>query len=44
VIVLTDGDTPWPAQPPPATRVVVVLLAATSTPTPAWAAAIPAHD
>ena len=44
VIVLTDGDTPWPAQPPPATRVIVVLLAPTSTPTPAWATAIPAYD
>jgi predicted metal-dependent peptidase len=26
IVVLTDGFTPWPAQPPPGTRVVVGLL------------------
>jgi hypothetical protein len=27
IIVLTDGFTPWPAQPPPGIRVIVGLLA-----------------
>ena len=26
IIVLTDGYTPWPAEPPPGSRVIVGLL------------------
>ncbi len=39
VIVFTDGDTPWPASPPPGAAVIVALLAEPSTAprTPAWA-------
>jgi predicted metal-dependent peptidase len=41
VIVLTDGYTPWPDEPPPGVRVVVGLLAegaeAAEWPPPSWA-------
>lgn len=40
VVVLTDGDTPWPATPPPGAAVVVALLGRSGDvlpPTPAWA-------
>jgi predicted metal-dependent peptidase len=40
VVVFTDGYTPWPTQPPPATTVVAALLGRHRTelpPTPAWA-------
>lgn len=41
VLVLTDGDTPWPRTPPPGTAVVVGLLGRRRgpalPPTPAWA-------
>jgi predicted metal-dependent peptidase len=36
VIVLTDGYTPWPDQPPPGTRVIVGLLTEGMRP-PGWA-------
>lgn len=40
VVVLTDGDTPWPENPPPGSVVIVVLLGRPDTafpPTPDWA-------
>lgn len=40
VVVLTDGDTPWPAEPPPGSAVVIGLLGRHGyrlPPTPAWA-------
>lgn len=40
VIVLTDGETPWPADPPPGVRVIVGLLGRYGDalpPTPPWA-------
>jgi predicted metal-dependent peptidase len=44
VIVLTDGYTPWPDEPPPGVRVVVGLLAegaeAAEWPPPSWARTI----
>lgn len=39
VVVLTDGDTPWPAKPP-RVRVVVVLLGSGTAKPPAWARVI----
>lgn len=39
VVVLTDGDTPWPATPPPGAAVVVALLGREGQvlpPTPEW--------
>jgi predicted metal-dependent peptidase len=43
VIVLTDGDTPWPAEKPrPA--LVVGLLRETSVPVPPWARVVLCHD
>jgi len=39
VVVLTDGDTPWPQNPPPGTVVIVALLGRPGTalpPTPDW--------
>jgi predicted metal-dependent peptidase len=36
VIVLTDGYTPWPDQPPPGIRVIVGLLTEGMRP-PGWA-------
>jgi predicted metal-dependent peptidase len=38
IVVLTDGATPWPAEPPPC-RVVVALLGTDAT-TPAWATTV----
>lgn len=40
IVVLTDGDTPWPATPPPGAAVVVALLGRASEDlpaTPVWA-------
>lgn len=40
IIVLTDGDTPWPAQPPPGAAVIAALLGRSSKdlpPSPTWA-------
>lgn len=39
VVVLTDGDTPWPAKPP-GVRVVVVLLGSRAQEPPGWAKTI----
>lgn len=40
VVVMTDGDTPWPDKPPPA-RVVIVLLSEPHVgPPPSWATTI----
>jgi predicted metal-dependent peptidase len=44
VIVITDGDTPWPAQPPHGTRVVVVLTNGPREQTPDWARTLHATD
>ena len=43
VIVLTDGDTPWPEEPPKPT-LVVGLLRRTTTPVPSWARVVQCHD
>jgi predicted metal-dependent peptidase len=37
IVVLTDGFTPWPAEPPGNTTVVVGLLGAGARPPPPWA-------
>src|SRR5262249_24941952 len=37
VIVLTDGLTPWPPEPPSRLQVIVGLLRERSMPTPSWA-------
>ena len=37
VVVLTDGYTPWPADPPKRARVVVGLVGAGHWPAPSWA-------
>ena len=40
IVVLTDGDTPWPATAPPGAAVVIALLGRASQdlpPTPTWA-------
>ena len=39
-VVLTDGYTPWPAQAPKGTRVVVGLLGAQAPDAPSWARAV----
>jgi predicted metal-dependent peptidase len=39
-VVLTDGYTPWPAQAPKGTRVVVGLLGAQAPEAPSWARAV----
>ncbi|MBV9093338.1 MAG: hypothetical protein JO132_05610 [Streptosporangiaceae bacterium] len=39
-VVLTDGYTPWPAEPPKGTRVVVGLLGPGAPAAPAWARAV----
>jgi len=36
VVLLTDGYTPWPAEPPMGIRVVVGLLREGGPPPPAW--------
>ena len=43
VIVLTDGDTPWPDAKPRA-ALVVGLLRETSVPVPPWARVVRCHD
>ena len=40
VVVLTDGYTPWPDEPPPALRVVVGLMGQTTADPPGWARAV----
>ncbi len=43
IIVMTDGDTPWPSTPPPGCTVVAAILGRhgqTLPPTPAWAARV----
>ncbi|HET7070938.1 MAG TPA: VWA-like domain-containing protein [Nocardioides sp.] len=43
IVVFTDGYTPWPHQPPPATTVIAAMLGRSSAqlpPTPAWAARV----
>ena len=40
IVVFTDGDTPWPETPPPASAVIAALLGRDRShlpPTPAWA-------
>ena len=37
VVVLTDGLTPWPPEPPSRVQVIVGLLRERSMPTPGWA-------
>jgi hypothetical protein len=37
VVVLTDGYTPWPPEPPKACTVVVGLLGFAPPPAPSWA-------
>jgi predicted metal-dependent peptidase len=39
-VVLTDGFTPWPAQPPKGMRVLIALLGDRSPDAPAWARAV----
>jgi len=39
IVVLTDGLTPWPEEPPPA-RVVIALLGTSPWPTPWWATTV----
>jgi hypothetical protein len=39
-VVLTDGFTPWPPQPPKAMRVVVGLLGERAPDGPPWARAV----
>jgi len=39
-VVLTDGYTPWPAQPPKGTRVVVGLLGLEAPAAPEWARSV----
>ena len=37
VVVVTDGHTPWPSDPPTASRVVVALLGDDAPAAPPWA-------
>jgi hypothetical protein len=39
-VVLTDGYTPWPEQPPRGMRVVVGLLGDDAPEAPAWARSV----
>jgi predicted metal-dependent peptidase len=39
-VVLTDGYTPWPAQPPKGTRVLIALLGDQAPDAPFWARAV----
>jgi predicted metal-dependent peptidase len=39
-VVLTDGFTPWPAQPPKGTRVLIALLGDRAPEAPFWARAV----
>jgi predicted metal-dependent peptidase len=41
VVVLTDGYTPWPAEPPGGIKVVIGLLRQGGTPPPGWARVVP---
>jgi len=40
IVVLTDGETPWPAEAPKRTRVVVGLVGRGNWPVPDWAASV----
>lgn len=40
VIVLTDGETPWPETPPPARVIIALLRDQPSWPTPWWATTV----
>lgn len=44
IVVLTDGYTPWPAQGPKATRVVVGLVGSGDWPAPIWAKSVRIED
>lgn len=44
VVVLTDGETPWPSSAPRGTRVVVGLLGERAPNAPAWAHAVRIDD
>jgi len=44
VIVLTDGETPWPAAPPAGVRVVVALLGDAAPSPPDWARTVRVPD
>jgi predicted metal-dependent peptidase len=44
VVVLTDGETPWPAAPPRGVRVVVGLLGPRPPAPPAWARSVHIDD
>ncbi len=44
VVVLTDGETPWPSAPPKGTRVVVGLLGERAPAAPAWARSVRIDD
>jgi predicted metal-dependent peptidase len=39
-VVLTDGFTPWPAQPPKGMRVLIALLGDHSPAAPGWARSV----
>jgi hypothetical protein len=40
VVVLTDGETPWPAEPPAGMRVVVGLVGPRPPTPPPWARSV----
>jgi hypothetical protein len=49
VVVLTDGMTPWPSDPPKGMQVVVVLIGTRAQggrpwPAPRWARVVPIDD
>jgi predicted metal-dependent peptidase len=44
VVVLTDGETPWPAAPPRGVRVVVGLIGSRPPSPPSWARAVRIDD
>jgi predicted metal-dependent peptidase len=44
VVVLTDGETPWPAEPPRGVRVVVGLIGSQPPTPPSWARAVRIDD
>ena len=44
IVVLTDGETPWPAAPPSRCRVVVGLLGPRPPVPPGWARAVRIGD
>ncbi|MFN2610136.1 MAG: VWA-like domain-containing protein [Actinomycetota bacterium] len=44
VVVLTDGYTPWPSEPPPRMRVVVGLMGTPPNRPPSWAKVVEIED